>query len=83
MPWSNKEPQLLSLHSRAHELQLLKPMYLEDVFHSERSTAMRSLCNAMESGPNGHNYRKPAHSTEDPVQPKINKFLKGKNNEKD
>ena len=37
----------------------------------------------MGGGPNGHNYRKPTRSTEDPVQPKINKFLKGKNNEKD
>ena len=30
-------PQLLSFHSRAHELQLLKPVYLEPEFCNERS----------------------------------------------
>ena len=29
-------PQLLSLHPRATKLQLLKPIYLEPVFHNER-----------------------------------------------
>ena len=39
MPQSNKArvPQLLRLHSRAHEPQLLKPARLEPVLHNKRS----------------------------------------------
>ena len=38
MPQSNQvcEPQLLSPHSRAHALQLLKPVHLEPVFHNKK-----------------------------------------------
>ena len=47
-PWSRKiphVPQLLSLRSRAHRLQLLKPMHLEPVLRNKR----------------GHHNEKPAH----------------------
>ena len=46
MPWSNNAhgPQLLSLHSRAHKPQLLKPACLEPVLCNERG-----LCTAMKS----------------------------------
>ena len=39
MPWSNwaHEPQLLNLHSRACEPQLLKPACLEPVLRNRRS----------------------------------------------
>ena len=39
MPWSNKahEPQLLSLCSRAHVPQLLKPVRLEPILHNKRN----------------------------------------------
>ena len=39
MPWSNsaRAPQLLSLHSRAREPQLLKPAHLEPVLRNKRS----------------------------------------------
>ena len=59
MPRSNqaRAPQLLSLSSRAHVPQLLKPACLEPVLHSKRS----------------HCNEKPAHCNEDPKQPKINK----------
>ena len=59
MPRSNQArvPQLLSLRSRARETQLLKPACLEPVLCNKRS----------------HCSEKPAHSNEDPTQPKINK----------
>ena len=51
MPRSNsaRAPQLLSLCSRAHEPQLLKPALLEPVLHNERS----------------HRSEKPAHCNEE------------------
>ena len=52
------KPVCLSLCSRAQELQLLKPM----------SYNKRSHCNKL---PLNLNWRKPAHSNEDPAQPKI------------
>ena len=57
MPQSNYAcvPQLLSLRSRAHEPQLLKPTHLEPVVRNKRS----------------HDNEKPAHHNEDPTQPKI------------
>ena len=59
VPQSNSAcaPQLLSLRSRAHEPQLLKPACLEPVLHNKRS----------------HRNEKPTHHNEDPMQPKINK----------
>ena len=59
MPRSNqpREPQLLSLRSRACEPQLLKPTRLEPVLRNKRS----------------HDNEKLAHHNEDPMQPKINK----------
>ena len=52
-----RAPQLLSLRSRACDPQLLKPVCLEPVLCNKRS----------------HHNEKPAHSNEDPTQPKINK----------
>ena len=51
MPRSNKAraPQLLSLHSRAREPQLLKPAHLEPVLRNKRS----------------HRNEKPAHCSEE------------------
>ena len=44
VPRSNKAraPQLLSLRSRAHNPQLLKPAYLEPMLPTREATAMRS-----------------------------------------
>ena len=52
MPWSNKAraPQLLSLHSRAHVPQLLKPVRLEPVLRS-KATTTRSPCATTKSSP--------------------------------
>ena len=51
VPWSNwaRAPQLLSLHSRAHEPQLPKPMRLEPVLRNKRN----------------HRNEKPAHRNEE------------------
>ena len=51
MPPSNKAhvPQLLILHSTAHEPQLLKPTRLEPVLHNKRS----------------HHNKKPVHRNEE------------------
>ena len=63
MPQSNwaREPQLLSLRSRARVPQLLKPTRLEPVLHNKRS----------------HRNEKPAHrndaARESPRAAKINK----------
>ena len=55
MPRSNQAhaPQLLSLCSRAHEPQLLKPAHLELVLRNKRS----------------HHNEKPTRSNEGPTQP--------------
>ena len=44
-------PQLLSLRSRAHKSQLLKPAHLEPVLPTREVTTMRSLRTAGKSGP--------------------------------
>ena len=59
-------PQLLSLRSRAHMPQLLKPACLEPTLRN------RSHHNEK---PARHNWRKPVRSNEDPTQPKINKQI--------
>ena len=61
MPWSNKAhaPQLLSLHSRAREPQLLSPCTTTTEAHvpwspcsaTREATAMRSTCTATKSSP--------------------------------
>ena len=89
MPRSNeaRAPQLLSLGSRAREPLLLSPCATTTEARVPRArapqreaTAMRSPCTATKSSPptTHHNQRKPASSNEDPVQPKINKFIKKK-----
>ena len=50
----------------AHVPQLLKPTRLEPVLHNKRS----------------HHNEKPSHCNEDPMQPKINKFIKKKTKNK-
>ena len=51
-------PQLLSLRSRAHEPQLLKPSCLEPVLHNNRS----------------HHYEKPVHHNKSsPCSPQLEK----------
>ena len=62
VPRSNKArvPQLLSLRSRAHEPQLLKPARLETELRNKRS----------------HRSEKPTRRKEDPTQPKIKKEKK-------
>ena len=51
IPWNNRArvPQLLSLHSRAREPQLLKPAHLEPMLRNKRS----------------HHSEKPAHCNEE------------------
>ena len=76
MPQSNtaREPQLLSLHPRACESQLLKPARLEPMAPQQEATAMRSPRTTMKSSPPlAATREKPTRSNEDPTQPKINK----------
>ena len=53
MSWSNQArvPQLLSLHSRAHEPQLLKPACLEPVLCNKRSHRSKKPRTATKSSP--------------------------------
>ena len=60
--------------SRACELQLLKPMYLESVLCNKKPPHGEA-CTLQWVAPQ----RKPSHSNKDPVQPKINKFFKNIN----
>ena len=54
-------------NSGAHELQLLKPVCLEPVFHNRRSHHNEKPVYR----PFHHNRRKPECSNEDPAQPTI------------
>ena len=65
-------PQLLSLHSRAWEPQLLKPACPRAHAPTREATAMRSTCTATKSSPCSPKLEKSPHSNEDPTQPKIN-----------
>ena len=83
MPRSNwaRAPQLLSLRSRAHEPQLLSPRATSAEARTPRARApqqekppqweARAAQRRVASA--GHNWEKPAHSNEDPMQLKINK----------
>ena len=72
--WSSKAhaPQLLSQHSRAHMLQLLKPVYLEPSSTRREATKIRCPCPAMKSSSRSLQLEKSLLSNEDPAQPKIN-----------
>ena len=80
-PWSNKArvPQLLSLHSRAPEPQLLSPWATTTEAHSLRAHApwqekppqWEAPTPQRRVAPTRLNYRKPTRSTEDPTQPKF------------
>ena len=63
-------PQLLSLRSRAHRLQLLKPVCLTLVLQSKRSYLNEKPAHCNEDPPLLQ-LEKTACSNEDPVQPKI------------
>ena len=66
-------PQLLSLHSRALEPQLLKPARLEPVLRNKRSHRNEKPVHCNEEYPLlAATREKPACSNEDPTQPKIN-----------
>jgi len=58
-----RAPHLLSLRSRAHELQLLKPTSPEPVLHHRRSP--------LSEKPPPAAARKPARGNEDPAEQKI------------
>ena len=84
MPLSKKElmPQLLSQHSKALEPQLLSLWATATEACALTAHALQPektpLCIATEWPPIHHNQRKPMCSTEDPVQPKVDKlFTKG------
>ena len=69
-------PQLLSLCSRAHEPQLLKPLHLEPVPHNKRSHHNEKSVHHNEKWPPFATTReKTVHNNEDPMQPK-NKIIK-------
>ena len=85
-------PQLLSFHSRAHELQLLKPVYLEPMLCNEKPAHRieeESLLAATRESlllllllscfSRVRLCVTPAQSIKDPAQPKINKIIKNKN----
>ena len=82
MPWSNqaREPQLLSLCSRAQEPQLPSPCVANSwarVPSSPRpatreATAVRGVHTTVRRGPRSLQLEKSAHSHEYPAQPKIN-----------
>ena len=85
MPWSGwaPVPQLLSLHSRAHEPQLLSPRATTTKAHAPGARAPQQekppqwdAC-ARQRGvaPARRNLEKPARSNKDPTQPKINKLI--------
>ena len=66
-------PQLLSLRSRAHEPQLLKPVCLEPVLCNKRSHRNEKPAHSnKEQPPLAATRESPMHSNEAPMQPKIN-----------
>ena len=77
-------PRLLSLSSRAHEPQLLSPHATTTEARAPRARAPQEEkppqweAHALQRrvAPAHRNQRKPAHSNEDPMQPKINKINK-------
>ena len=86
-------PQLLSFHSRAHELQLLKPVYLEPMLCNEKPAhrieeesllaatreSLLLLLLLLSCFSRVRLCVTPAQSIKDPAQPKINKIIKNKN----
>ena len=83
MPRSNQSraPQLLSLHSRAREPQLLSPRATTTEAcvpracapQQEKPLQWEAHAPQRRVAPARRNQRKPARSNEDPTQPKINK----------
>ena len=75
MPQSNwaRAPQLLSLYSRAHEPQLLKPAGLEPVLRSKRGYCNEKPAHRNEEAPLAATRESP-RSNKDPMQPNINKY---------
>ena len=68
------EPQLLSLCSRAQELQLLSPLTLEPRSAAREATSVRSPhATTRERAPLAEAREKPAHRNKGPAQSKINK----------
>ena len=76
MPWGNwaRAPQLLSLHSRAREPRLLRPVHLEPVLPNKRGHRNERPAHNEEQSPLSATREKPVCSNEDPTQPKINKI---------
>ena len=75
MPWGNKVhvPRLLSLHSRALQQQLLKPVHPSTgAQRQEKSPQLETCDHDKEKSPLSAK-RKPMLCNKDPVQPKINK----------
>ena len=73
-------PQVLSLCSRARELQALSPRALGSVLPTREATAVRSLCTPTREPPTSAlQLEKSPHRNQDPTQPKrkqINKVIK-------
>ena len=68
-------PQLLSLCSRAQEVQLLSPLTLEPCSATREATAVRSPHPTTgEQAPLAETREKPAHRNEGPARSKINKY---------
>ena len=89
MPRSSqaRAPRLLSLRSGAHEPQLLSPRATTTAARAPRAHALQQErppqweAHVPQRGvaPAQHNQRKPTHSNEDPMQPKLKKTNKQTN----